>query len=454
MKKLQLFILLFLALGLQSQEKCAVEASWTDVVTSQPEGFVVNEDGNVSITSGEGLAWLISAVNGLNGQEANNYEGRIISLENDIDISGNVWAAIGTQENPFKGTFDGQGFSINGIYMNDAWEGRNFGLFGRLDNAVIKRVVLGEGQIVGYEDCGGIAYLADNNTHIDGCIIGTKVSFYNHCGGVVGTNRDSKISNCGVIPITVDVDGNYNGGIAGRNISVNADAIIENCYAVSLFGASYSSYYPGGIVGKNLTENESHKAIVRNCYAAPLSLYGVYCGGIAGYNSENSLIEYSYTNHSSDYEICGENYGDVVDCSIFDGNLELTEIVEVWGKTVNELAEALNAWVGEFPEGVYYTWTNVEDENNYGLPTFVNNVVDINELIYNNISIYPNPAKDIVKLSVDDSQMSMIKIYNTLGMLVDEIEVNSNEVEINVSDFNPGVYFFNVDGETVKVVKN
>ena len=120
MKKLQLIIFLFLVLGMQSQEKYAVEASWTDVVTSQPEGFVVNEDGNVSITSGEGLAWLISAVNGLNGQEANNYEGRIISLENDIDISGNVWAAIGTQENPFKGTFDGQGFSINGIYMNDA----------------------------------------------------------------------------------------------------------------------------------------------------------------------------------------------------------------------------------------------------------------------------------------------------------------------------------------------
>ena len=48
MKKLQLIIFLFLVLGMQSQEKYAVETSWTDVVTSQPEGFVVNEDGNVS----------------------------------------------------------------------------------------------------------------------------------------------------------------------------------------------------------------------------------------------------------------------------------------------------------------------------------------------------------------------------------------------------------------------
>ena len=453
MKKLQLIIFLFLVLGMQSQEKYAVEASWTDVVTSQPEGFVVNEDGNVSITSGEGLAWLISAVNGLNGQEANNYEGSIISLENDIDISGNVWAAIGTQENPFKGTFDGQGFSINGIYMNDAWEGRNFGLFGRLDNAVIKRVVLGEGQIVGYEDCGGIAYLADNNTHIDGCIIGAEISFYNYSGGVVGINRDSRISNCGVIPITVCVEANYNGGVAGQNISVNADAVIENCYVVSLFGASYSAYYPGGIVGKNLTENGYHKAIVRNCYAAPLGLYGEYCGGIAGYNSDNSLIENSYTNNSSDYEICGENHGDIVNCSIFDGNLKLTEDVEVYGKAASELIEALNLWVNGFPDELYLSWILGNDDTNYGLPIF-GNTLNVDEITDNEIVIYPNPAQNIVKLSAVSGQMSEAKIYNILGMLVEEIEITSEEMEINISDYNSGVYFVEVDGEIVKLIKN
>ena len=426
------------------------EIPWTEIVTSQPEGFVVKEDGNVNITSGKGLAWLISTVNGLNGQDANSYEGLVISLENDIDISGNMWVAIGTQENPFKGTFDGQGFSINGIYMYDAWEGRNFGLFGVLDNAVIKSVVLGEGQIVGYEDCGGIAFLADNDTHIDGCIIGAKISFYNYGGGVVGTNRDSRISNCGVIPITVGVDGNYNGGIAGQNISVNADAIIENCYAVSLFGASYSSYYPGGIVGKNLTENEGHKAIVRNCYAAPLSLYGVFCGGIAGYNSKNSLIENSYTNYSSDYEICGENHGDVVNCSIFDENLQLTDNVEVWGKTTSELIEALNAWVDEFPEGVYLSWADVEDETNYGLPMFVNNIVDINEIIYNDFIIYPNPAHEYIK--IESEKESEIKVYSLNGQIVLKRNINEGVSTIDISNLNSGMYFIEVDGNISKFV--
>ena len=38
--------------------------------------------------------------------------------------------------NPFEGIFDGQGFDINGIYMNNAEEGRNYGLFGYINNAV------------------------------------------------------------------------------------------------------------------------------------------------------------------------------------------------------------------------------------------------------------------------------------------------------------------------------
>ena len=149
MKKILLVVMLFFTLGMQSQEKYAVlsEIPWTEIVTSQPEGFVVNQDGNVTITNGEGLAWMISTVNGLNGQESNDYKDVVITLENDIYISGNAWVAIGTQENPFRGTFDGQGFSINGIYMYDAWEGRNFGLFGYLDNAVIKNVTLGKGQL-------------------------------------------------------------------------------------------------------------------------------------------------------------------------------------------------------------------------------------------------------------------------------------------------------------------
>ena len=79
-------------------------------------------------------------------------------------------------------------------------------------------------------------------------------------------------------------------------------------------------------------------------------------------------------------------------------------------------------------------------------------VVSVEELA-SQFNIYPNPAKDVVKVTTVNGQQSTVKVYNTLGMLVDEIEINSNETEINVSDYNPGVYFFNIQSEEFNVTK-
>ena len=68
-------------------------------------------------------------------------------------------------------------------------------------------------------------------------------------------------------------------------------------------------------------------------------------------------------------------------------------------------------------------------------------------------NVYPNPAKDVVKVSTVNSQQSTVRIYNILGMLVEEIEINSKETEINVSDYNPGVYFISIETENGDVTK-
>lgn len=81
-------------------------------------------------------------------------------------------------------------------------------------------------------------------------------------------------------------------------------------------------------------------------------------------------------------------------------------------------------------------------------------VNSIDENGANGLMVYPNPARDFVKLSALNGQLSVVRVYNTLGMMVEEIEVNSSDVEINISDYNPGIYFFNIDGEVVKIIKN
>lgn len=72
----------------------------------------------------------------------------------------------------------------------------------------------------------------------------------------------------------------------------------------------------------------------------------------------------------------------------------------------------------------------------------------------NAFMIYPNPAKDLVKISAISGQSSLVRIYNVMGMTVEEIEMNSDNIEINISDYERGIYFFNIDGNVVKVVKN
>ncbi|MGN0033453.1 MAG: hypothetical protein ACI358_06745 [Candidatus Limimorpha sp.] len=60
---------------------------WTDIVTAQPDGYVVDDNGNVEISFAEGLVWLVSVVNGLNGCVADDFNGREVSLTADVDVS-------------------------------------------------------------------------------------------------------------------------------------------------------------------------------------------------------------------------------------------------------------------------------------------------------------------------------------------------------------------------------
>ncbi len=81
-------------------------------------------------------------------------------------------------------------------------------------------------------------------------------------------------------------------------------------------------------------------------------------------------------------------------------------------------------------------------------------VTSIEEL-NNSFVIYPNPVKDLVM--IQGNSINEISVYNSVGVLVERIEVRSNNVEINMSDYNTGIYFVQVNTEngtaTRKVVK-
>ena len=108
------------------------------------------------------LYWFASCVN--RGEK--NIKSANIKLLNDIKVnleeitknSQNVkkWIPIGSEESNFLGTFDGNGHSISGLYLNEP-EGKNIGLFGYVGpEGSVSNVIIKNSYFCGRQYVGGI----------------------------------------------------------------------------------------------------------------------------------------------------------------------------------------------------------------------------------------------------------------------------------------------------------
>ncbi len=144
------------------------------------------------------------------------------TLANDTSSFRN-WTPIGNSTNKYNGYFDGQGYTVNGLYMNDSSLSYG-GLFGYADStAVIKRVGVDYSAFLGNQYVGAIS--GYNNGKIENCYsLYTVITGASYVGGITGYNNKT-INNCynmGLVNAT-----NYIGGVAGQKTT---SATISNCY--------------------------------------------------------------------------------------------------------------------------------------------------------------------------------------------------------------------------------
>lgn len=63
----------------------------------------------------------------------------------------------------------------------------------------------------------------------------------------------------------------------------------------------------------------------------------------------------------------------------------------------------------------------------------------------NNLTIYPNPAKNYIQIQANDEEIQSFQLINTEGKIIlEETAIFSNEHQINTASFAPGTYFINV----------
>jgi len=135
-----------------------------------------------------------------------NFSGQIIKLNTDIMLNDttnwqdwvnkepvNKWTPIGTSDNPFKGTFDGNGYAVSGVYINNS-DGDHQGLFGVAnEKATINNLGVIYSYVKGKNNVGGL--VGNNAGEISNCYSICMVTGQENVGGLVGWNS-SKISNC------------------------------------------------------------------------------------------------------------------------------------------------------------------------------------------------------------------------------------------------------------------
>lgn len=134
------------------------------------------------------------------------------------------WVPIGNDEKvAFQGTFDGQGYVLTGIAINDRSSG--LGLFGYVNNskALIKNVGL-FGGIVGGDNCGAIVGELMAGT-VSNCWFDGELNAKDRVGGIVGKADQAQILNC--VDFATIVGDKSTGGIVG---ACSSSTTIKYCY--------------------------------------------------------------------------------------------------------------------------------------------------------------------------------------------------------------------------------
>lgn len=225
----------------------------------------------------------------------------------------NQWVPIGTGNNKYNGTFDGNGKTVKGLYINTESD-EAAGLFGYAASPKIRNLTV-DGRVTGKNAVGGILGMSNGGV-IENCTNNAAVTIitndiHKYAGGIAGLSYAKFIgcSNTGIItgensPGILDI-----GGIVGYHNNVAPDAILD-CYNTGIVRGKAKALYLGGVAGFVV-------GAVRGCYNVG-NLYDtgseVSCvGGIVGLNCSFYDLTDDYYLESTAEKAVGKNDGGGVD---------------------------------------------------------------------------------------------------------------------------------------------
>ena len=351
----------------------------------------------------------------------------------EILITGEGFNPIGSSSlKLFKGTFEGNGNTIKGLYINRP-ETSNIGLFGYIDSATIQNLTLDNVIIIGYQYIGSligrcmngtsITNININNINVLGDIIGglggyssfssilnvkgknIKVSSVGGCGGLFSRTQESTISKFELDDVVIkSKNRNIGGLIGGNNLTNVSNGILSNIY---IEGDGYT----GGIIGANNSGNV--KNIKMN---GKVVSKGQYNGLAIGFNQ-------------------GNVYNIVVEGNIL-GGIYTGGLIGRTSGTVDNKLNIYGVMLKGNVTGEAYSNRIVGRENNSSL-----NLLIFKDVLYNNKII-----------ESDDSTSLNGKTLSNMGK-VSQSEYEALGFEFESTDTNESYWYFNENDELYLMIK-
>lgn len=174
-----------------------------------PAGYVVDENGNVTISDEESLFWFAQQVN----VRGNTFKGKTVSLADDIALTAK-WTPVGVSTaKSFQGTFDGKDHAITGMKVSGGAYGHGF--FKLVISATVKNVTFAQAEVkCEYSNVVGCVagYSYGSSTFENVHVTDSLVYAFGKVGGFVGMAEDAGATttfrNCSVEATTIH--GGYN----------------------------------------------------------------------------------------------------------------------------------------------------------------------------------------------------------------------------------------------------
>jgi hypothetical protein len=222
-----------------------------DGKTWDTDWYTKNKGNNeFQINTAEELAGLARLVNG-----GNNFEGKTITLARNITLNDTTvfqdnlmtrWTPIGTTDKPFKGTFDGNGYAVVGMFIYYS-KSDNQGLFG-VAMGKIKNLGVIASRIKGAaSNVGLLAGTIDGESDaVENCYSTGEVQGTNNVGGLVGFGCSTV--NSSYSTSTVSGKGNNVGGLMGGGCGENCEmSVVNKSYSVGKVTGTQGDV--GGLIG-------------------------------------------------------------------------------------------------------------------------------------------------------------------------------------------------------------